>query len=262
MEILVVFKVILISLISSGGLFINNIAKGFIESKVKNAETLEVRVYNVPTHSIAKGKVKKVRIASRGLEVVEDFRIEVLEMETDEIAIDTNQLKFKNLNSLRQNLKKPLQAGINLVITEEDLNKALQSSKIQTSLREIVGKRSNNRFEIVNISLNFLTNNRVKIDTKVKLLNKKEEDFLNATLEFGLEVEKGSNIKIIQPTGTLNGRQLSSKLLQGFADNFSEQLDSRTLEKFGVTLRLLQFTIDDRQIKMTTFVYIRQNNQK
>ena len=60
--------------------------------------------------------------------------------------------------------------------------------------------------------------------------------------------------------GTLNGRKLSRKLLQGFADNISRQLNLRTLEKDGIILRLLKFDINENKVNIVAFVRIAKNH--
>ena len=260
MEITSIITAILISLLSSGGLLINQIATNTIKSQTENVEELEVRISALPTHLLLKGQVNKVRIASRGLKPTEAVRLEALEIETDSIDIDLNQLKFNNLQDLRQSLGKPLQAGISLVLTETDLNKTLQSREIQSYVQKITGNNNDSPWEISNIRLNLLTNKRIKVETQIKILNRGEENILNVDLEAGIEIINGSKIKIIEPIGTLNGRQLSKKLLQGFADNINEQLDLTQLETFGITLRILKLDLNDHKISMAAFVHIKESN--
>jgi hypothetical protein len=260
MEIFTIIASIIISFPSSAGLLLDKIVADVIKSNAKNVEQLEVRVSNLPIHQIINGQVKKIRIASRGLKPMEGVRIETLEIETDSLDIDLNNLEVSNFNDLRQSLRKPLQGGINLVFTEQDLNKTLQSAQIQSYLPKIIGNSNNSNFQIINPRLNLLANNRIEIETQIKLLNRGQEDILDTTLEFGIEVIKGSKINIIEPIGTLNGRKLSKKLLQGFADNFNGQLDFHRLEASGITLRFLQFNINDHKIKMAAFVRIKDNN--
>jgi hypothetical protein len=145
-------------------------------------------------------------------------------------------------------------------LTENDLNKSLQSAQIQSYLQKIVGNGNKSSFQIINSRLNLLNNNRIKIETQINLLNQGQGDIVDISLEFGIEIIKGSKIKIIEPTGTLNERKLSKKLLQGFADNFNQQLDLEKLEASGIMIRFLQFKLSDHKINMAAFVQITENN--
>ncbi|NJN48618.1 MAG: DUF2993 domain-containing protein [Alkalinema sp. RL_2_19] len=93
-------------------------------------EDLAVRIDNTPSYQIAQGKIDQVRIAGKGIFPVKDFRIDTLEVETDPIT----------LAGLKAQLAKPLQAGVKLVMTESDLNQALQSPSIIAQLKQLGGK--------------------------------------------------------------------------------------------------------------------------
>ena len=260
MEFLTIFITIITSFLSSGDLILDRVLANLIRARTETVEELEVRVDNVPSYKILQGQVKRIRIASRGLEPIEQVRIAVLELETDPIELDLEQLQSGEGRNFRQALKKPLQGGIRLVLTEEDLKLALQSGQIQSYLRKLISNSENPTYQLINPSLELKVDNRAAVAVQVKSLNQDREETLDVTLEFGLKVEQGHQIKILEPMGTLNGRKLSRKLLQGFADNISKQLDFRTFEKDGITLRLLKLDINDDEVNMAAFVRIAKNH--
>lgn len=260
MKILTIIISAIISLGTSGGFISDTIVTNIIKSKTENVEQLEVRILNVPNYKVLNGQAQTIKIASRGLEIRENIRIEALEIETDPIKIDLNRINNGDLKDFQQILKQPLQGGIRLVLKEEDLNKTLQSSQIQSYVQKLINNSENPNYEIVNSRLNLLAENRVRIETQVNLLNQNRQETLNITLEVGLEKLQGYRLKIVEPKGTLNGKQLSNKLLQGFADNINKELDFRNLEASGITLRLLQLDINNDQINLAAFVSIANNN--
>ena len=260
MEFLTTLITIIISFLSSGGLILDRVLANLIRGRTESVEELEVRVDNVPSYQILQGKAQRIRIASRGLEPIEEVRIAVLELETDPIELDLEQLQQGDGQNFRQALRKPLQGGIRLVLSQEDLNQALQSEQIQSYLQKLISDSDNPAYQIINPSLELKTNNQVAVAVKVKRLNQEQEESLDITLEFGLEVDRGHQIRILAPMGTLNGRKLSRKLLQGFADNISRQLDFRTLEEDGITLRLLKLDINDHKVNVAAFVSIAKNH--
>lgn len=258
MKFLTTLTTIFISFISSGGLILDTILTNFLRSYTQNIEQLEIRVNNLPSYKILQGQAKTIKIASRGLTFKENVRIETLEIETDAVNINLQNLKKGNINNWRQTLKEPLQGGLRLVLTETDINETLQSAQIQSYLENLLNNSRNFNFEIINAHLNLIANNRIKLETQIKLLNQGAEETLNITLEFGLEVIKGHKIKIVEPMGTLNGRQLSKKLLQGFADNIN--FDCQSLETYGIILRILELEINDNEIKLAAFGRLTNNN--
>jgi hypothetical protein len=260
MEFLTILLTIIVSLGASGGLILDQILANLIETRTENVEELQVRVENTPSYEIIQGKAEKIRIASRGLEPIKDFRIEVLELETDPLSLNLDTIKTGN-KKFREALKKPLQGGIRLVLTEEDLNQAINSKNIQAKIQKLISDSDQPDFEIINCRLNLLANNRLAIETEVKLLRLDREDILNITLNVGLKLVQGHKIEIIEPQGTLNGRKLSSKLLQGFADNINQRLDFHSLEDSGILIRLLQLEITDQTINVAAFLRIAANSQ-
>ena len=260
MEFLTILITIITSLLSPGGLILDQVIANLIRARIETVEELEVRVDNVPSYQILQGKAQRIRIACRGLEPIEQVRIAVLELETDSIELDLEKLQQSDRQNFRQALRKPLQGGISLVLSQEDLNQALQSEQIQSYLQKLISNSDTPAYQIINPSLELKTNNQVAVAVQVKLLNREQEESLDITLEFGLAVDRGHQIRILAPVGTLNGRKLSRKLLQGFADNISRQLDFRTLEEDGITLRLLKLDINDRKVNVAAFVSIAKNH--
>lgn len=260
MEFLTILMTIITSFLSSGGLILDKVLANLVQARIETAEELEVRVDNVPSYQILQGKAQKIRIASRGLEPIEKVRIAVLELETDPIELDLEQLQQGDRQNFRQALIKPLQGGIRLVLNQEDLNQALKSKQMQSYLQKLISNSDKVTYQLINPSLELKVDNRVAVAVQVKLLNQEQEETLDITLEFGLKAEQGHQIKILAPMGTLNGRKLSRKLLQGFADNISRQLNLRTLEKDGIILRLLKFDINENKVNIVAFVRIAKNH--
>ncbi len=259
MEILTILLTIIVSLGTGGGLILDQILANFIKTRTENVEQLQVRVENTPSYQIIEGKAQKIRIASRGLEPIKNVRIEVLELETDPLSVDLETIQTGK-KKFSEALKEPLQGGIRLVLTEKDLNQALNSKNIQKQIQKIISDSEQTDFEIINCRLNLLPNNRLEIETEVKLLRFEKEDILNITLNLGLKMVQGHKIEIIEPQGTLNGRKLSSKLLQGFADNINQRLDFHSLEDSGILIRLLQWEITDQTINVAAFLRITTNS--
>ncbi len=78
----------LLGFITHAGVVFDTAAEDAIRSQLSNVEKLQVRVDNPPTHQLLQGKIKKIRIAARGLHLKQyNFRINALKLETDEITL-------------------------------------------------------------------------------------------------------------------------------------------------------------------------------
>lgn len=254
MEFLIIFFSTLIGLVSPVGTIAEEVAENAIRDQFEAVEQLQVRVDNAPSYQILNGRVDRVRIAARGLFPIEDMRIAILEVETDPIDLDGQRIRQG-----KPRLERPLQAGIRLVLTEADLNRALQSPRVAQRLRELsvqlledTEAEDIKRYNLANPRIEFLGNDRLRI--QVELREPKVQETLAIVAETTLQVKAGRNLSFINPQVWVNGEAAPEKLVASIAEGASKELDLAKLEKKGLLLRLLQFDISDDAISTATFV--------
>lgn len=247
MDLLAIFSSFL-AIISPVGLIVEQVVESRLRSQLEAVDQLEVRIDHAPNYRILQGKAEGIRVASRGVEPIPDLRIAVLEFETD--PVDLNLRRQGERSPL---LDQPLQAGVRLVLTETDLNRALQSPRLQSSLGQRLSRLSSRfeRYQVLNPRLDLLDSNRFRVQLQ---LQPQSGEPLTLVLESGVEVVAGHRIELINPKGTLDGKPLSSRLLQGIGQGLSDRFDLRSLK--GMTLRLLQLKIDNHQINGAAFVRV------
>ena len=269
MELVTIIFSGLLSALSNGGWVLDAIAENSLSSNVESVETLEVRVDNRPNYQLMKGKLDKLRIATRGIKLQQDLRIDVLELETDPISIDIQALGESDLKDLQNSLQQPLQAAARIVITEADLITALASEsllqQLQETLNNIVAQRAGNStrtYEISAPQIDLLPDNRIKLDLELRRLsrNQQRSQELAITLEVGIEVIAGTEIQLVNPQGTINGRSMSGRLLSGFAQGISDRLQLSNLESLGILARLLQLEVTEDRIELVAFTRIENNS--
>ena len=251
MELITAIVTILISSISWGGIFINNTLINLIEEESHKVEKTHLRVNAVPTHELIKGKADGVQLSLQGWEIIPNLRVELLQLETDEIDLDLNDRSGFDFSILEQDFN----MGWRLVLTQEDLNNLIFSEETQSFIKDIAGDRQ--ELEIIDLNLDLLPDNTFKISSKF-ILGARSPEQINASIQFSLDVENGHKLVIRDVSGTLNDRKLSSRLLQGFVENISEQLSLKILEESGITLRVLKFEVNDNNIEVAGFVNIKE----
>ena len=265
MELITIIFSGMLSALSNGGWVIDQIAENALGSNVESVETLEVRVDNRPNYQLINGKLDKLRIATRGIQLQQDLRIDLLELETDPISLDLQALGDSSLEELQNSLQQPLQAAARIVITEADLTRALASEtlvqKLQEILNNLVAKRAGNStrtYEISAPQIDLLPDNRLKLELKLRRSRKNQQPDreLALSLELGIKVLAGQQIKLVNLQGTVNGRQMSARLLDGFAQGISDRLQLTSLENLGILARLLQLEITEDKIELVVFTKI------
>ena len=284
MEILTIVLSSLLSLGSSGGIVLDRIAQSKLSSQVMSVEQQVVRVDNQPNYQIAQGKLDRVRIANRGVKIKPGLRIAVADFETDQIALEPGELEFENIDGLRESLKKPISGAFRLVLTETDLNQALQSPEIlaqlQQTLNRLIAQRAGSSkvsYQLSDIYLELRRANRLQIRFKLNRpksnsnvkskqttgtsqpTNRSKE--LNIALELGIEVIDGKAVNLIDFQGTINNRPLSSRLLKGFAVGISDRLDLNSLSADGIITRILQLEIDEDKLELVSFLRLETKPQ-
>ena len=265
MELITIVLSGLLSALSNGGWVSEAIVENVLASNVESVETLEIRVDNRPNYQLVNGKLDKLRIATRGILLQQDLRIDLLEVETDPISLDIKDLGNSSLEDLQASLGQPLQAAARIIITEVDLTTALQSEilrqQLQETLNNLVAQRAGNTtrsYEVSELQIDLLPENRIELELQLSRsgTNQERDRELAISLELGLEVIAGTKIQLVNPQGTVNGRQMSERLLNGFAEGISDRLNLTNLESLGILARLLQLEVTEDKIELVAFTRI------
>ena len=262
MEFITILLSGVLGLVSPVGLVIDRTAQNAIRSQFKKVEQLQVRVDNAPSYQLLQGKVERVRIAGRGLQLKRgDIRIAALELETDPIDFEPRSLGQK-----QPKLKRPLQAGVRLVLTQQDINQALQSPMVTTRLRKLgISELRNStgdsvqRYNFVNPRVEFLENNRLRF--QVELQEQGNVKPLAIILESGVGVVAGRQIQLVEPTVSVNGEAVPNEFVSAIAVNFARRLDLRNLEVYGLRARILQLKVTPHKLEVAAFLRVEPSSQ-
>ncbi|HEY9848168.1 MAG TPA: DUF2993 domain-containing protein [Leptolyngbyaceae cyanobacterium] len=273
MELFVILLSGLLGGLSPVGFIVDRVAQNAIRSRFEKVEQLQVRVDNAPSHQLIRGKVERVRIASRGLWVTPTLRIAALELETDPLAVDIQSLRQRGQAASTEGqrlptntLREPLQAGLRLVLTEQDINKLLESPAVTARLRTIgsrflgnMGGQQSQAYEFVNPKVEFLANDRLRFQVSLQQTGEpapgeSNDKQLTLNLESGVGIVSGHQIQLISPQASINNEPVPEFLLSPLAQTLSEQLDLRKLQDNGITARLLKLDINQQQMEIAAFV--------
>ena len=284
MEILTIVLSSLLSLGSSGGLILDKIAAGKLRSNLISVEQQVVRIDNQPNYQVAQGTLDRVRIASRGVKVKPGLRIAAIDLETDQIALKPEKLDFNSIDGLRASLEKPVSGAVKLIVTETDLNQALESPEIlaqlQKTLNRLIARKAgstNIKYQLSELYFELRPGNRCEVRFKLnrprprasiepnraagtsELSNRSRE--LDIALEVAFEIVNGKTIRLIDPQGTVNNRPMSSRLLKGFAEGISDRLNLNSLSADGIITRILQLEVNEDKLELVSFIRLETKQQ-
>lgn len=253
--ILVLLLSSLLGLLSPSGVVLEEVARGQIRDRLESADEVAVRIDNTPTHQLLNGRVDRLRIAGRGLEPLDGIYISVVEVETDPIHLDLEQL-----DEGRDALQEPLRAGVRLVLTEEDILRTLQSPRIADRLQglnlDAFGASSSRRqrYNLVNPQVQFLPEQRVRLEVTVQAARSQQSYPIQA--EFRIAVANGHQLQIRDLSIRFNNQPVPAPLLNALTRSLERSLDLKRLEDEGVVARVLQFEISEEEMAIAGFIQV------
>ncbi len=178
------------------------------------------------------GKVQKVRIAGRGLQLKQlNIRLAVLELETDPTDLDISSLRRGS-----PKLEQPLQAGIRQVFNSQDINQALKSLAVVNRLQNLglnilqTPSSQQQRLQAINPRVEFLPN---LLRLQVQLTEAKAPP-LAIKVEMGLNIIAGRQIQIVDPVIYVNQEKIPQQIVNAIAINLNKQLNLAILEAYGI----------------------------
>ncbi|MBD0262319.1 MAG: DUF2993 domain-containing protein [Tolypothrix sp. Co-bin9] len=256
MEFLTILLSGLLGLVSPVGIAVDRTAENAIRSQFASCGELQVRIDNAPSYQLLQGKVERLRIAGRSLQLKrQNIRIAVLELESDRIEIKPRSLTRK------PQLKKPLQAGVRLVLTEEDINQALLSpqlrarlQKLNINLKGFANIRTKTVYNLVNPQVEFLPNNRLQIQVQLQEKGKSKPFLIKA--ESGVSIVSGRQIQLVNLVAEVDKVKVPPEVINLILNNINKRLDLRNLEGGKLQARILKLKIRQGEVEIAAFVRI------
>ncbi len=263
MEIFTVILASILSFLTPGGLILDNIVANRVRSQSGEIDQLAVRIDNVPSYQIISGKVDRVRIASRGVQLTEGIKAEVLEVETDPLDIDLQRLQSGGRDALRASLRQPLRAGIRLVLSAEDLNLALQAPPIKQRIQDILNVLAQSiptapdgEYELTEIQLEIPETERLRVQLKLVSPDSEDEFLreLDLLVEVGVGTVTGRTFELDKPIVSINGIVIPSEFTAGLIRGLGNRLDLGNLEEAGILMRILQLELEEDRLEIAAFI--------
>ena len=245
-----------LGLAGSPGIAIDKIATDFLRGQIVRADVLEVRVDNAPNYQVLLGNVDRVRVAGRGVYILEFLRIDQIDLETDPISIDPNVLQ-----SGKVVLRRQLQAAVRVVMRSEDVNTALRSPNVQTSFKnlsiDITGTNKNPEIlDLIDPEITFLEGDRLRLAASLQSKPtpaKPNPSKLDVSINAELKTIGGTRLQIINPKIELSGTPVPERIAKAFTEGLNKVLDLRQLESKGITARVIRLELTEGKMQVIGF---------
>ena len=253
MNALTVLLTSLMGLFSMAGAVPDQVIESGIRDQVEHVETLAVRTDVATNHQLLHGELQQIRIAARGLYPMADVRIDTLDVETDAIDIKVDELRNGDWV-----WEQPFQAAVHLVLTQEDMDRALRSPLVVQQLEHmnielfggLVGGM--NEATLTAPTIRFLDDDRLQFGATLTQAGTGEQ--LEVEFTTGLAIAQGTQLQFIDPELRANGVAFPADLMSQFINGFSQAYTLKALESQGITARLLALDITAESMSVASFV--------
>jgi hypothetical protein len=110
------------------------------------------------------------------------------------------------------------------------------------------------RYEVVNPRVELLENSRLRFRAEIQERGHPER--LAVVVESGVKIVSGRRIELAEPVVLVNGEPAPARLVRGLASGVSRRSDTATLERYGITARLLQLNVTPDQLELAAFAQV------
>lgn len=231
---------------------LNKAAELGLSSQLDEVENLDVNIQTDPLKMV-QGQVDAVKIEGEGLVMQKDLRMDKLEMQTGNVAINPLSVAFGKIE-----LTKPTQASARVVLTETDINRAFNSEYVRSQLQEqkiqINGQTTS--IEPQDIDFRLLENQKVGLNANIKL----QETGETQQIAFSAVPKVNSNGKTVglENVEYGEGEEISPELTKALVDQTSEILNLSNFDLEGMSLQVKQLEIAPGKLTLQAEAYVEQ----
>ena len=231
---------------------LNKIAELALSSQLEDADSLKVKVKTNP-EKLANGELESLLIEGEGLVIETDLRLQVLEIEMKAISVEP-------LKALTGNIKltKPTQGTARLVLTETDLNRALNSSDLRAKIDVLDTYLSTGDIKVTvpQKKCQLCQDGTVAVEAVVEL--QPSGEIKKVAFIATPEIAPGGRSVVLSEVQYEPGKEISEDLTQAFLDKAAKMLDLHNFEKQGLALRIHSLTVEAGRITLLAIADITQ----
>lgn len=230
---------------------LGKVAEIALKSQLDDAEQIAVDIRTDPL-KLVQGKVDSVAISGEGMVMKQELRAEAVEINTGAVAIDP----FKAIAGQIE-LTAPTNAEAQILLTEADLNRALDSDYLRNKLKNIEMQVRGEPvvIDIQQAHIGLPGDEQVALDVDLLLHGANEVQGFSA-LAKPLIKENGHRIDL--EVISAEGRGISLEFITALFERVEEVLDLRSFDLGGMTLQLKNLVAQKGKLVLQAVTTIEQ----
>ncbi|MBN3938794.1 DUF2993 domain-containing protein [Nostoc sp. NMS9] len=221
-----------------------------LSSQLDEVENLDVDIKTDPL-KLVQGEVDEVTIQGEGLVMQKDLRMEELEMQMTNVAINPLSVAFGKIE-----LTKPTEAHAQVVLTEADINCAFNSEYVRSQLQsqKIHINGQLRTIEPQDVDFRLPGDGKVALNASIKLVETGE----NQQVAFSAVPRISSNGKSVTLENIEYGesKEISPDLTKALIDQTSEILNLSNFDLDGMSLQVNQLKVEVGKLILQAEAYV------
>ena len=215
---------------------LSKVAEVGIANQLDKVDKLNIDIRTNPGKLI-QGEVDSVAISGRGMVMKQDLRIESIEVQTAKVSINPLSVIFGNIE-----LDQPADANAQIVLTEDDLNRAIASDYLASKLQDLKLEIDEqlHTIKLQQADLQLLSAGTMSLNINFLLQESNEAKTLSASI-IPKSIEDGQRIDL--EILSIEGQGLTPELGIAILNQIKTLLDLNNFDLPGMTLWLQKFDI-------------------
>lgn len=215
-----------------------------LSTQLDEVENLEVDIRTNPL-KLMQGELESVRISGEGLVMKQDLRAEELKIEVSEVAINPLKVPFGEVE-----LTRPTDASAEMVLTEQDIERAFNSNYIKDKLQNLPVTIDGHpaTVNVRSVQFRLPEAGKIALTTEIELTETgeiKQADFTAVP-----QVDAGGQRLLLQDVEYGEHKEASPELTEAILADASELLDLRNFNLQGMTLRIHQLDVQPGRLRL------------
>ncbi|MEO8890998.1 MAG: DUF2993 domain-containing protein [Coleofasciculaceae cyanobacterium] len=217
-------------------------------TQLDEAEKLEVTIRTDPV-KLVQGQLDSVKIEGEGLVMKKDLRAEEVQVQTNDIAINPLTAAFGKIE-----LTRPTEAVAQIILTEQDLERAFNSDFIKNKLQNIEVNIEGKPTKINTSKIEFRLPGESKVALNAEIVFQATGETQKVAFTAVPCMDAGQRILLedIQYTEGVEDSPLTAALLE----TAKELLDLSNFELPGMSLRLKSLDVETGKLVMQGQAYV------
>lgn len=231
---------------------LNQAAEIGLSSQLDEVENLNIDVKTEPM-KLVQGEVDTVSIEGEGLVMQKDLRVEKLNMQMGSVAINPLSAAFGKIE-----LTKPTEASTQVVLIEDDINRAFNSEYVRSQLQSQKIHINGQLMTIIPQHVDFHLPGNHKVALNASILLRETNDTHQVAFSAVPTLSANGQTVSLENVEYGDTQEISPDLTKALIDATSEILNLKNFNLEGMTLRVKQLEVQTGKLTLQAEAYVEQ----